>query len=219
MNTPSTIPASVQDAPAGPTPPKAPRRIHVTTVHGDTRVDPFFWLRDREDPATLEYLSAENAWTEAVMEPTRELQETLYRELLGRIQETDLSVPELEGGWLYYIRTEAGQQYPILCRRLDADGAQEEVLLDQNKRAAGLAYYRAAGLTVSPDQRRLAWGEDISGSEEFIAHVMDLETGAILADAIPGTSGNLAWAADNETLFYVTLDAAHRPNPSPLASQ
>ena len=212
MNTPSTIPASALDTPAGTTPPSAQRRTHVTTVHGDTRVDPFFWLRDREDPATLEYLQAENAWTDAAMAHTGALQETLYQELLGRIQETDLSVPELEGGWLYYIRTEAGQQYPILCRRRDADGALEQVLLDQNRRAAGLGYYRAAGLTVSPDQRRLAWGEDVSGSEVFIAHVMDLETGAILSDAIPGTSGNLAWAADSETLFYVTLDAAHRPN-------
>jgi oligopeptidase B len=93
-----------------------------------------------------------------------------------------------------------------------ADGAREEVLLDQNMRAVGFGYYRAVGLTVSPDHRRLAWGEDRSGSEEFTAHVMDLETGAILSDAIPGTSGNLAWAADSETLFYVTLDTAHRPN-------
>ena len=80
------------------------------------------------------------------MAPTRELQETLYQELLGRIQETDLTVPELESGWLYYIRTEAGMQYPILCRRRDVDGAPEEVLLDQNERGAGLGYYRAAGL-------------------------------------------------------------------------
>ncbi len=212
MNTPSTIPAPAVEAPAGPTPPRAPQRAHVTTVHGDTRLDQYFWLRDREDPAVLEYLRAENAWTEMVMAHTRELQETLYRELLGRIQETDLTVPELERGWLYYIRTEAGLQYPILCRRRDVDGAPEAVLLDQNERGAGLGYYRAAGLTVSPDQRRLAWGEDTSGSEEYVVHVKDLETGAILSDAIPGTSGNLAWAADSATLFYVTLDAARRPS-------
>ena len=175
-------------------------------------MDQYYWLRDREDPAVLQYLQAENAWTDAAMASTGELQETLYQELLGRIQETDLTVPELEDGWLYYIRTEAGKQYQILCRRRDADGAQEEILLDQNQRAQGHGYYRAAGLTVSPDQRRLAWGEDTSGSEEFVAHVMDLETGAILSDAIPGTSGNIAWAADSETLFYVTLDAAHRPS-------
>ena len=149
MNTPSTIPAPAVEAPAGPTPPRAPQRAHVTTVHGDTRLDQYFWLRDREDPAVLEYLRAENAWTEMVMAHTRELQETLYRELLGRIQETDLTVPELESGWLYYIRTEAGMQYPILCRRRDVDGAPETVLLDQNERGASLGYYRAAGLTVS----------------------------------------------------------------------
>ena len=211
MNTPATIPASAQDAPAGPTPPIAPQRAHVTTVHGDTRVDQYFWLRDREDPAVLEYLRAENAWTDLVMAPTRELQETLYRELLGRIQETDLTVPELEGGWLYYIRTEEGKQYPIVCRRRDAEGSPEAVILDQNARAARQGYYRAAGVTVSPDQQRLAWGEDTSGSEEFVIHVKDLATGAVLSDAIPGTSGNIAWAADSNTLFYVTLDPAHRP--------
>ena len=212
MNTPYAIPAPALEASAGPLPPSAPRQPHVTTVHGDTRLDQYFWLRDREDPAVLEYLREENAWTDSVMAPTRALQETLYQELLGRIQETDLTVPELENGWLYYVRTEAGKQYPILCRRRDVADAPEEILLDQNARAAGHEYYRAAGLTVSPDQRRLAWGEDISGSEVFIAHVKDLDTGAILSEAIPGTSGNLAWAADSETLVYVTLDAAHRPS-------
>jgi oligopeptidase B len=174
-------------------------------------VDHYAWLRDREDPAVLEYLRAENAWTELVMAPTATLQETLYQEMLGRIQETDLTVPELTAGWLYYVRTEAGLQYPIHCRRRDADGATEEVLLDQNVRAVGQGFYRAGGLTVSPDQRRLAWGEDTSGSEEFVLHVMDLDTGAVLSEAIPGTSGNFAWAADSATLFYVILDAAHRP--------
>ncbi len=212
MNTPSTIPASAIEAPVGPQPPRAPKRPHVLTVHGDTRLDQYFWVRDREDPAVLEYLRAENAWTDSVMAPTRELQETLYRELLGRIQETDLTVPELESGWLYYIRTEEGQQYPIVCRRRDVAGALEEIVLDQNARAAGHDFYRAAGLTVSPDQRRLAWGEDTSGSEVFVIHVKDLETGALLSEAIPGTSGNVAWAADSSTLLYVTLDAAHRPS-------
>ncbi len=160
----------------------------------------------------LEYLNAEAAWTDLVMAPTRELQETLYRELLGRIQETDFTVPELEGGWLYCIRSEEGKQYPIVCRRRDVPGALDEVILDQNARAAGHGYYRATGLTVSPDGRRLAWGEDTSGSEEFVTHVIDLDTGASLSRPIPGTSGNVAWAADNRTLFYVTLDAAHRPS-------
>ncbi len=150
MSTPSTIPGPALEAPSGPTPPGAPRRPHVTTVHGDTRVDQYFWLRDREDPAVLEYLRAENAWTDTVMQPTRALQETLFQELRGRIQETDLTVPELESGWLYYLRTAEGSQYPILCRRRDAADAAEEVLLDQNERAAGHAYYRAAGLTRQP---------------------------------------------------------------------
>ncbi len=212
MNTPATFPAPAPVATTGPTPPDAAQQPHVTTVHGDTRVDQYFWLRDREDPAVLEHLSAENAWTDAVMAPTSALQETLYQELRGRIQETDLTVPEPDSGWLYYLRTEEGAQYPILCRRRDVADAPEEILLDQNARAAGHEYYRAAGLTVSPDQRRLAWGEDTSGSEVYVARVKDLGTGAILSEAIPGTSGNLAWAADNETLFYVTLDAAHRPS-------
>lgn len=211
MDTPSALASPATAAPAGPRPPVAEARPHLITAHGDTLVDPYHWLRDRDDPAVLSYLAAENAWTDAAMAPASGLVETLYQELVGRIQETDLTVPEPDSGWLYYLRTEMGKQYPILCRRRDELGATEEMLLDQNARAAGHAFYKAVGLTVSPDQQRLAWGEDTSGAEEFTIHAMDLVSGAMVTSAIPGTSGNIAWAADSETFFYVTLDAAHRP--------
>jgi oligopeptidase B len=120
-------------------PPVARAVPRASTIHGETRVDEFFWLRNREDPEVLAYLSAENAYTEAVMRPTEPLQEMLFQEMRGRIRETDLSVPERQDGWLYYHRTEGGAQYPIYCRRPVDDEAAEEIILDLNPLASGHA--------------------------------------------------------------------------------
>ncbi len=169
-------------------------------------------MRHREDPSVIEYLNAENAYTSAVMASSAALQETLYAELVGRIQETDTTAPEPHDAWFYYLRTETGLQYPIVCRRRNLTDAPEEVVLDQNAQAVGLEYYRASGMSVSPDHRRLAWGEDVSGSEEYVLRVKDLVSGAMLSTPVEGTSGNVAWAADGNTLFYVTLDETHRPS-------
>ena len=194
-----------------PAPPAARAEPTVTTIHGETRIDEYAWLRNREDPAVIAHLEAENRYTEAAMRGTEALQEQLYQEMRGRIKETDLSVPERRDGWLYYSRTEAGGQYPILCRRRDEPASPEQILLDQNAIAAGHAYFRLGGFEPSPDGRLLAYSVDTSGSESFTLVVKDLETGELLPDSVGHTSPSLAWANDSRTLYYVVLDESRRP--------
>ncbi len=206
-----------------------------TAIHGDSRGDDYFWLRNRDDPEVLAYLQAENRHTEAVMRPTEQLQELLFSEMRGRIKETDLSVPERVDGWLYYHRTEEGAQYPIYCRRRVKPGAgalsaaapdaeanagaaveasaeaPEEILLDLNPLAHGHAYFRLGTFETSPDHRLLAYAVDTSGAEAFTLYVKDLDTGALLAETIANLSPSVAWANDSRTFFYVVLDEARRP--------
>ncbi|HEU4955977.1 MAG TPA: S9 family peptidase [Gemmatimonadales bacterium] len=194
-----------------PVPPSA-RAIPTTqTVHGETRIDEYHWLRYREDPEVIAYLEAENRYTRDVMRHTEGLQECLYQEMRARIKETDLSVPERIDGWLYYTRTEAGGQYPIFCRRLDREESDEQVLLDQNLLAAGHDYFRMGAFEISPDHRLLAYSVDTSGAESFRLVVKDLETGALLDEPIGNCSPSAAWGNDSRTLFYVQLDSARRP--------
>ncbi len=194
-----------------PVPPSA-RAIPTTqTIHGETRIDEYHWLRYRDDPEVIAYLEAENRYTRDVMRHTEGLQELLYQEMRARIKETDLSVPERIDGWLYYTRTEAGGQYPIFCRRLDREGSGEEVLLDQNLLAAGHDYFRMGAFEISPDHRLLAYSVDTSGAEAFRLVVKDLETGALLDEPIGNCSPSAAWGNDSRTLFYVQLDSARRP--------
>ena len=181
------------------------------TLHGDVRVDDYFWLRDRSHPEVLAYLEAENSYTSTVMRHTERLQEQLYHEMRGRIKETDLSVPERVDDYFYYTRTEAGGQYPILCRKRGGLDAPEEVLLDQNPLAAEHIYYRLGISKVSPDHRLLAYSVDTTGAEEFTLYLKDLTTGELLAEKIGGTSLGVAWANDSRTLFYTVLDHARRP--------
>jgi oligopeptidase B len=185
------------------------RRAH--TLHGETRIDEYFWLRDRSDPEVIAYLEAENRYTGAVMRHTDALQEQLYQEMRGRIKETDLSVPERVDDYFYYTRTEAGGQYPIFCRRRGSLDAPEEVLLDQNPLAANHAYFKLGVREVSPDHRLLAYSVDLSGAEDFTLYVKDLTTGRLLAESIGNTSLGVTWANDSRTLFYTLLDHAHRP--------
>jgi oligopeptidase B len=191
-------------------PPVARIVPRVETVHGELRVDDYFWLRDRGDPDALAYLEAENRYTAGVMRHTEGLQERLYQEMRQRIKETDLSVPERLDDYFYYSRTEAGGQYPIYCRRPGELG-DEEILLDQNPLAAGHGYFRLGASAVSPDHRLLAYSVDTSGAEEFTLFIKDLGTGALFPESIVSTSHDVAWANDSRTLFYTALDQAHRP--------
>ena len=205
---PDRTPPSVE---ADLVPPVARVECRAHTLHGDTRIDEYFWLRDRSDPEVIAYLEAENRYTAAVMRPTEALQEQLYREMRGRIKETDLSVPERVDDYFYYTRTEAGGQYPIFCRRRGSLDAPEEVLLDQNPLAAEHAYFKLGVREVSPDHRLLAYSVDISGAEDFTLYIKDLSTGRLLAETIGNTSPGVTWANDSRTLFYTLLDHARRP--------
>jgi len=199
-------PAPAQQLPA---PPVAERRPHVDTLFGDVRSDDYFWLREKTNPAVRAYLEAENAYADQVLSPIAPLRETLYREMLGRIKQTDLSVPFREGGYFYYSRTEEGKQYPIWCRKKGSLTAREEVLLDLNRLAAGQTFTALGALEVSDDGNLLAYSLDTTGFRQYTLFVKDLRTGEVLPDRAART-GSVAWAADNHTLFYTVEDSAKR---------
>ncbi len=204
--------AMTPTTPPVPTPPVAPRRQHLSTWHGEQVSDPWFWLREKQDPAVRAYLEAENGYTAAVTAPLQPFADALYAEMLARIQQTDLSAPVRRGRYWYYSRTFEGLQYPIRCRKpagrdrsFDA-AAAEQVLLDQNELAKGKAFLSVGAFGVSDDDRSLAFTTDESGFRIYRLFVKDLATGAVrgpLAERVTG----VAWAADSSTLFYVTEDA------------
>jgi oligopeptidase B len=189
--------------------PVAKKIPHPTTIHGRTLEDDYFWMRDRANPEVIAHLEAENAHTEAAMAHTKALQETLYAELLGRIKQTDLTVPARLGGYLYYSRTEEGKQYPWMCRRRGDMEAPEEVLLDLNALAEGHPFLGIGAYTVSNDGNWLAYSTDTTGYRRFTLHVKDLRDGTILPERIERV-GNVVWAGDDRTLFYTTEDAVSK---------
>lgn len=201
----AALPAAAQ------TPPVAPTRPKVDTLHGDVRVDQYYWLREREDPEVRAYLERENAYTAARTGHLDALRERLYAEMLGRIKETDLSVPYRRGDYWYYTRTEQGKSYPIFCRKRGSLDAPEEVILDQNALAAGRAFHALGGFDVSPDGTRLLYLEDTTAFREYTLYVKDLGAGRIL-DSIRGVWNGTAWADDNRTFFYMRADSAKRGN-------
>ncbi|MGE3182241.1 MAG: S9 family peptidase [Phycisphaerae bacterium] len=192
-------------------PPVAKSESHITTTHGVERKDPYYWLRGKEKPEVIEHLEAENAYALSKMAHTQMLQDTLYNEMKGRIQETDLSVPVFDGGWYYYTRTEEGKQYSVNCRKKGALDAEEEILLDQNELAKGHEYFRVGVFDVSPNGSLLAYSVDTEGDEIYTMYFKDLSTGELLDDKIAEVSYASAWANDNKTLFYTTMDATRRP--------
>jgi oligopeptidase B len=196
-------------APSGIEPPQALRAPQVTRIHGRELVDDYGWLRNKDDPRVRAYLEAENAYTRALMQPTEAFQESLYREMLARIKETDMGVPYRYGDFEYYSRTEAGKDYPIYGRRRRVDAAPEQIILDANMLAEGHEYFSLGALAVSPDANLLAYSTDVTGFREFTLYVKDLRTGQLLAERIEKTR-SVAWAADSATLFYVQEDAAKR---------
>lgn len=191
-------------------PPKAKTVPKTLELHGDKRSDDYFWMRDRDNPDVRAYLEAENRYTEARMKDTEELQKRLYSEIVGRIQEDDVSAPVHRGGYLYYAVTRKGLQYPISCRK-QAPSGPEEVLLDSNELAKGQSYFVLGGFSPSPDQRLLAYATDTKGDEKLAVRVKDLASGKLLDDVIEGAYYGLEWGEDNRTLFYTVLDTAHRP--------
>jgi len=187
-------------------PPAAKTVPKQLEIHGDVRVDDYYWLRERENPDVVSYLEAENAYTTAVMAHTGPLQDELFGEIKGRIKQTDLSVPYMEDGFYYYTRTEDGKEYPIHARKEGSLESPEQVMLDVNELAEGSAFYSARSLRISENNRVLAFAEDTRGRRIYTIRLRDLETGDYLDDEIHGASGNLAWAEDNRTIFYTKRD-------------
>lgn len=194
------------------TPPMAERRPHVDTLHGDVRRDDWHWLRNREDPAVIRYLEAENAYTEARTAALKPLADRVYQEMLSRTKQTDLSVPVFRDGYWYYAKTYEGKQYPALARRRGSLAAPEEVYLDQNELAAGKAFHSLGGVSTSPDGRYVAVLEDTVALRHFTLRVKDTQTGEWLPETIANLIEGLAWANDNRTLFYQKADGANRAN-------
>ncbi len=201
--------AAVPLDPKAATPPAAPRRPRKWAIHGEEHTDDYYWLREKETPEVRQYLEAENAYTEAVMKPTEGLQKALYDEMLGRIKQTDLSVPYKLGRYTYYSRTEEGKQYSIYCRKGLVQDAPEEVTLDLNVLGEGLPFIALGAYAVSDNGRLLAYTIDTTGFREYELFVKDLTTGEVLPDRV-GKVASVEWAADNRTLFYTTEDDAKR---------
>lgn len=201
---------SAQSVMAQEKPPVAKKVPKVTLTHGDRLVDDYFWMREKTNPEVISYLEAENAYTDSVMKKTEGFQQQLYNEMVGRIKETDLGVPYLEGGFYYYSRTEKGKQYPIYCRKRGSLQAAEEIILDLNELAEGKPYLGLGAMAVSNDGNLLAFSTDYTGFRQYTLRVKDLRTGKMLPDAVEKTV-SLVWANDNKTIFYGTEDAAKRP--------
>jgi len=195
-------------SPAAAAAPRAAIRPRVFREHGNERVDDYYWLRDdtRKDPDVLAYLTAENAYTQAVLAPTEPLQARLYQELVGRLKQDDDTVPFRKNGFWYYRRFEAGQEYDRLYRRAGSMAAPEEQLLDLNELARGHDYFALGDWEVTPDGRFLAWTEDTVSRRQYTVHVRDLTTGKRERDEIANCSGAVVWANDNRTLFYIEKD-------------
>jgi len=191
---------------APPRPPVADQRPHeVRAPHGAVRIDEYYWLRDdtRQNPEILAHLAAENAYTDARMAPLAELKETLFGEIVGRVQQDDSSVPFFEDGFWYYTRFETGKDYPVVARRKGTMEAPEEILLDQNAMAAGKDFFQVGNWEVSPDGRLLAWAEDLNGRRQFTIRIKDIASGELLPDVITGAASNIVWGDDNRTIWYV----------------
>jgi len=204
----STAPAFLNETTGGtaPSPPLARREPVETVLHGDRRVDHYAWLRHKENPEVIAYLEAENAYTDAILRPTEPFQEALYQEMLGRILQTDLSVPYGLRGYLYFTCTEEGKQYPVHCRRINSDGSLDEMLLDLNQLAAGHSFLGLGAFEVSNDNQLLAYALDTTGFRQYTLHIKNLWSGRDFAESMERVT-SAAWAADNRTLFYTVEDA------------
>ncbi len=203
-------------------PPLAAKRTHEWALHGDRREDPYAWLKDpnwqdvmqhpeKLDPDIRSYLEAENTYTEGALSDTLELQETLFAEMKARIKEDDTSVPFRDGPYSYFHRYREGGQHPLFCRYAGDTKDQDEVLIDGDALAEGLAYFQLGAVEHSPDHSKVAYSFDDKGSEFYSARIVEPENGALLPDRLENLSGNLEWSAGSDFLFYVKLDDHHRP--------
>jgi len=205
----SLVLSAADESTSLPAPPIAKRELQVKDINGVKLVDNYAWLREKKNPEVKAYLDAENAYTDAVMKPSEPLQEKLYREMLSRLKETDVEVPYKEGGYFYYVRTEAGKQYGIRCRKKGSMDAPEEILLDVNELAKGQAFMSVGAFRISDDGNLLAYTTDNTGYRQYALAVKDLRSGKLLADHAERVD-SIAWANDNKTIFYTVEDAVSK---------
>ncbi len=200
-----------------PAPPEAEKKDCVLTIHDNTRIDPYFWMRltdeqknaeapDAQTQKVLNYLNAENDYTDTVMKATEALQEKLYNEIVGRIKKDDESVPYFKNGYWYYSKYAEGLEYPVYCRKKGSLDATEQVILNVNSLAEGHEYYAVGSMAISPDNKLLAYAEDIVSRRIYTIRFLNLETGELLSDKIENITSGGAWANDNKTYFYTTKD-------------
>ncbi|HHN48210.1 MAG TPA: S9 family peptidase [Bacteroidales bacterium] len=186
--------------------PLAPRIDTILEMHGHQRVDPYYWMNDRENPAVINYLEAENAYLQARLVHTTKLQEELFEEMKGRIKQDEESAPFFRNAYYYYVRYETGAEYPIYCRKQGSLEAAEEVMLNVNELAESQPYFNVGGYDVSPDNRLLAFTVDTIGRRQYTIKLKDLETGMITATGTQFAGGDVSWASDNETVFFTSID-------------
>ena len=196
-------------------PPDATKKPHEITVHGDTRVDSYYWMRltdkqksakefDSQTSEVVDYIAVENEYTQSSLNHTKKFQDKLFDEIVGRIKKDDVSVPYLDNGYYYYTRYEKGKEYAIRCRKKGSLDSPEEIILDVNKLAEGYDYFAVSGMNVSPDNEWLAFGVDTLSRRFYEVHFKNLKSGDILEQTIPNTTGGVAWASDNQTVFYTS---------------
>ncbi|HXA11866.1 MAG TPA: oligopeptidase B, partial [Mycobacterium sp.] len=210
----------------GPQPPQ-PRRVdHVREYHGDVFIDPYEWLRDKSNPEVLDHLNAENAYTEKLTDDLAPLRQKIFDEIKARTKETDLSVPTRRGNWWYYGRSFEGKQYSVQCRCPVADVDDwsppqfdehtqipgEQILLDENEEAEGHTFFALGGASVSIDANILAYSVDVVGDERYTLRFKDLRNDERYPDEITDIGAGVTWAADSQTVYYVTVDEAWRPD-------
>lgn len=189
-----------------PEAPRAKKQPEALTIHGDTRIDNYYWLKDRDNEEVIRYLSEENDYKDKMMAHLRPFQDKLYQEIISRLKPDEESVPYLDNGYYYIARYEKGREHPIYSRKKSSLEAEEEVMLDENELAKPHNYYHIGGRSVSPDNKLLVFGEDTVSRRIYTLRFKNLETGDMVEDSIPGTSGSAAWANDNKTVFYALKD-------------
>lgn len=194
------------------TPPNAEKIPTELKIHNDTRIDNYFWLNQRDNPKVIEYLTAENDYLQKTMQHTDELKEKLFNEIIGRIKQTDMSVPYLNNGYYYYTRDEEGKEYPVYCRKKGSLEADEQIMLNVNELAEGKQFCQVVGLDVSENNRFLAFGVDTVSRRKYTIYFKDLGTGALFNDQITNTTGSITWANDNQTVYYSKKDSTLRPD-------
>ncbi|WP_319481005.1 S9 family peptidase [uncultured Draconibacterium sp.] len=187
-------------------PPIAKKMMKELTIHGHTRVDNYYWMNERENPEVIAHLEAENAYKDVVMKHTEPLQKKLFEEIKSKIKPENKSVPYKKNGYYYYYKQLPGKEYDVNCRKKGSLDAEEEVILDENVLAEGQDFFMLGGLSVSPDNRLIAYGVDTVSRRKYTIHFKNLETGEVLPDAIPLTTGSAVWANDNKTVYYTLKD-------------